>query len=122
MSRRHGPDGESTYGSVRSRFDSYDEANPRPRSRSALGFPDIDVPENVIRTVALVVGVGTGLLLLALAATAYYTAATWAAIDRDGAALAYALVGVFLTVSGLAASLGTINHLFRVLRSPGGHH
>ena len=122
MSRRHGPDGESSYGSVRQRFDSWSEANPRPKSRTALGFPDIEVPESVIRTVALLVGVGTGLLLLALAATAYYAASTWAAIDRSGAALAYALVGLFLTVAGLAASLGTLNHLFRVLRSPGGHH
>ncbi len=122
MSRRHGPDGESSYKSVRDRFDNWSAANPTPKSRSALGFPDVNIPEGVIRAVALAVGVGTGALLLVLAVTAYYAAATWAEIDRSGAALAYALVGVFLTIAGLGASLGTLNHVFRVLRSPGGHH
>ncbi|HEX8831983.1 MAG TPA: hypothetical protein VF705_12495, partial [Longimicrobium sp.] len=71
---------------------------------------------------ALGVGVGTGALLLGLAAIAYYASTTWAGIDRSGSALAYALVGIFLTIAGLGASLGTLNHIFRVLRAPGGHH
>ncbi len=122
MSRRHGPDGESTYKTVRDRFSSWSADNPRPRSKSALGFPDIGIPEGVVRTLALAVGVGTGALLLGLAAIAYYASGTWAGIERSGAALAYLLVGIFLTIAGLGASLGTLNHIFRVLRSPGGHH
>ncbi|HEY0037652.1 MAG TPA: hypothetical protein VGB66_13235 [Longimicrobium sp.] len=122
MSRRHGPDGESTYGSVRDRFSNWRADNPSPRSPSALGFPDIGIPEGVVRTIALAVGVGTGALLLGLAAISYYAATTWGGIDRSGSALAYALVGVFLTIAGLGASLGTLNHIFRVLRAPGGHH
>ncbi|HEX8454514.1 MAG TPA: hypothetical protein VF647_20705 [Longimicrobium sp.] len=122
MSRRHGPDGESTYGTVKNRFDNWSADNPRPRSRSALGIPDIDIPEGVVRTLALAVGVGTGALLLALAAVAYFASGTWRDIDRSGAALAYLLVGIFLTIAGLGASLGTLNHVFRVARSPGGHH
>lgn len=122
MSRRHGPDGDSSYKSVSDRFDSWSAANPRPKSKSALGFPDVNIPEGVIRAIALAVGLGVGALLLVLAATAYYASATWSAIDRSGAGLAYALVGVFLTIAGLGAALGTLNHIFRVLRSPGGHH
>jgi hypothetical protein len=122
MSRRHGPDGESTYSSVRNRFRSWSDDNPRPRSRSALGFPDVAIPEGVIRTLALVVGLGTGALLLGLAAVAYYASGTWSGIGRSGAGLAYALVGIFLTIAGLGASLGTLNHIMRVLRAPGGHH
>ena len=122
MSRRHGPDGESTYGSVKDRFDSWSAANPRPKSRSALGIPEIDIPEGVVRTFALAVGLGTGALLLGLAGIAYYASGTWAEVDRSGSALAYLLVGIFLTIAGLGASLGTLNHVFRVLRAPGGHH
>jgi len=122
MSLRHGPDGDSSYGSVKDRFDNWSAANPRPRSRSALGIPDIDIPEGVVRGIALAVGVGTGALLLALAAVAYYASGTWGDIERSGSALAYLLVGIFLTIAGLGASLGTLNHVFRVLRSPGGHH
>lgn len=122
MSRRHGPDGDSTYKTVGDRYDSWSADNPAPKSKSALGMPDINIPEGVIRTAALAAGLGIGALLLVLAATAYYASATWAEIDRSGAALAYALVGIFLTIAGLGASLGTLNHIFRVLRSPGGHH
>ncbi|MBD0319031.1 MAG: hypothetical protein ICV87_01760 [Gemmatimonadetes bacterium] len=122
MSRRHGPDGESSYKSVSDRFDSWSAANPRPKSKSALGFPEVNIPEGVVRTLALAVGLGVGALLLVLAATAYYASSTWGAVDRSGAALAYALVGLFLTIAGLGASLGTLNHIFRVLRAPAAHH
>lgn len=122
MSKRHGPDGESTYGTVRGRFKEYSDANPRPRSPTALGIPDIDIPESVIRGVALAAGLGIGLLLLVLAATAYYASGTWARAGRDGASLAYALVGIFLTIAGLGSSLGTLNHVFRVMRAPASHH
>ena len=122
MSRRHGPDGDSTYKSVGDRFDSWSAANPRPKSRSALGIPDVNIPEGVIRTLALGAGLGIGLLLLVLAAIAYYASGTWFGIDRSGAGVAYLLVGLFLTVAGLGSSLGTLNHVFRVLRAPGGHH
>ena len=121
MSHRHGPDGESTYRSVSERHDSWSAANPRPRSRSALGFPEVNIPEGVVRAAALAAGLGIGALLL-LAGTAYYASGTWFEIERSGAGVAYALMGLFLTIAGLGSSLGTLNHVFRVQRAPGGHH
>ncbi|HEX5725144.1 MAG TPA: hypothetical protein VFX98_06740 [Longimicrobiaceae bacterium] len=119
MSRRT-DEGEGTYGSVRDRFRQWREANPRRQSPSALGFPEVG--EGTMRLMALAAGVGLGGLLLLLAATAYWAALSWADAERDGAVVAYALTGFFLTVAGLGAILATWNHLFRVLRAAPRHH
>lgn len=116
MSGRHGDQGETTYGSVRERYRQWSANRTQPRSGSAIGMPEI--PESAVRMLALAVGVGTGVFLLALAGVAYYAAGTWSEIARGGAAVAYALTGIFLTVAGLGCILATLNHLFRVLAGP----
>jgi hypothetical protein len=120
MSNRHGNDGESTYGSVRDRYRQWSEERPRPRSGSAISMPEL--PEGATRLLALAVGLGTGIFLLALAATAYYASGTWGEIERGGALVAYFLTGLFLTIAGLGCILATLNHLFRVLAGPPAHH
>ena len=75
------------------------------------------------RTVFAAIGIGIGAILLLLAIFAFVTAANWGALDRDGAAVGYTVVGFFLTLAGIGGILATYNHNFRVLtRSEGGHH
>lgn len=116
MSNRHGDQGESTYGSVRDRYRQWSEDRPKPRSGSAIGIPEL--PEGATRLLALAVGLGTGVFLLVLAATAYYASGTWGEVERGGAVVAYFLTGLFLTIAGLGCILATLNHLFRVLAGP----
>lgn len=116
MSNRHGDEGESTYGSVRERYRQWSEGRPKPRSGSAISMPEL--PEGVVRTAALGIGIGTGLFLLVLAVTAYVAAGTWGDVDRGGATVAYTLTGIFLTIAGVGCILATLNHLFRVLAGP----
>jgi hypothetical protein len=68
------------------------------------------------RLVVASIGIGTGVILLALAGFAFYTANYWASFGRDGAAVGYTLVGFFLLVAGGGGALATWNHHFRVLR------
>lgn len=116
MSNRHGDEGESTYGSVRDRYRQWSEGRPKPRSGSAISMPEL--PEGVVRMAALGIGIGTGLFLLVLAATAYVAAGSWGDVERGGATVAYTLTGIFLTIAGVGCILATLNHLFRVLAGP----
>jgi hypothetical protein len=68
------------------------------------------------------IGVIIGLIILALAALSFYVAAEWAALDRGGAATGYFVVGFFLVLSGAGGIAATLNHNFRVLAQPDGHH
>lgn len=117
---RHGDQGEPTYDSVRGRYQAWAQSNPQPQSPSAIGMPEI--PESVARLAGIAVGLGTGLLLLALAATAFVASNSWGNIDRGGAVVAYFLTGCFLTVAGLGCITATLNHNFRVLAGPPAHH
>ena len=117
---RHGQEGEGTFRTVRDRYRQWNQANPRPRSPSAIGMPELS--EGAERMLALAAGFGTGALLLLLAATAYAAAGSWGGLDRSGARVAYFLTGFFLTVAGLGAIGATYNHVFRVLTRRGGHH
>ena len=67
------------------------------------------------RNVFAAIGIGIGVILLALSAFAFYTASSWAAFDRDGAAVGYTLVGIFLLIAGAGGIVATWNHNFRVL-------
>ena len=67
------------------------------------------------KTVGAVIGTGIALILLALAAVAFYTAAWWSGYDRDAGVVGYTLVGVFLTVAGLGGLIAVWNHHTRVL-------
>lgn len=120
-------DNNPTYRTVRDRYARHDEANPRPESESAIGFPQggLPIPElsdAAARTLALVIAVGVGLGLLALAGVAFATAREWAALDRSGAATGYTLVIVFLLIAGVSAIAATLNHHFGVLRRQPEHH
>lgn len=77
------------------------------------------------KIVLTAIGMGIGLTLLVLAAVSFWVSAWWWGYDRSGAGTGYAIVGFFLIVAGLGATIGTWNHLFRVLdpnRAPAAHH
>ncbi|HEX8907239.1 MAG TPA: hypothetical protein VF771_20475, partial [Longimicrobiaceae bacterium] len=76
------PDPDRTGDTVRARYRAWAEANPRPRGPSAIGMPDIG--EGTVRMAALAVGILIGLGLLALAATSFVAAQSWASIGRGG--------------------------------------
>ncbi len=67
------------------------------------------------RMVFAAIGVGIGVVLLALSGYAFYTASYWAGFERDGAQVGYTLVGFFLLVAGAGGIAATLNHNFRVL-------
>lgn len=111
---------DDTFGTVRDRYREWSTANPRPRSASAIGMPEL--PESVARMLGTAVGMGTGALLLALAALAAYAAGTWGETGRPSAQVAWTIVAFFLAIAGLGALIGTWNHFQRVLRREPDHH
>jgi hypothetical protein len=120
-------DAGDTFHTVRDRYEEWEEGAPPPRRSEGIGsvLDNLYISDDVIRTIGTAIGVGTGLLMLALAGLSFYTASQWGDIHRDGAATGYTLVGFFLTVSGLGGVLGTLNHNFRVLnpdRESAVHH
>jgi hypothetical protein len=70
------------------------------------------------KTVGFAIGLGIGLLLLALSARAFAAYAHWGGLGRDGAEFGYFLVAFFLLVAGLGCIAASWNHSFRVL-APG---
>ncbi|HYJ80952.1 MAG TPA: hypothetical protein VEW03_15170 [Longimicrobiaceae bacterium] len=117
---RHGNAGESTFSTVRERYRQWADANPRPGSPSAIGFPEVS--EGAVRLLALATALGLGTMLLALAVTSFVAARSWAEIDRGGPVVAYTLTAFFLAVAGAGCIVGTLNHLFNVLAKPPAHH
>lgn len=112
---------DPTYQDVERRFDSYEANRPPPeRRRYVAGRPF--VTEGVLCAIFTAVGVGTGLLLLGLAAVSFYAASTWEGIARNGAAVGYNVTGFFLTIAGLGAIVATWNHNYRVPDRPPAHH
>jgi hypothetical protein len=118
--------GDRTDASIKERYQGWRSENPAPASESALSFRDgLPVPElseETGRVVFTVIGVGIGLLLLALSALAFRTAAGWAAVGRDGAQVGYILVGCFLLIAGLGGIISAYNHNYRVMTRAGGDH
>lgn len=117
----------ATYGKVRRKFEEWREiaaSKPLPARVLPSGpyVPEPETHSEMGKTIFTAIGVGIGLTLLALAAFAFYTAASWADLNRDGAATGYNLVGFFLLVAGIGGIAATWNHNFRVLTRPGGHH
>lgn len=119
MSRRD----NDTFRTVEGRYKSFEEANPRQRSRSALAnirMPALsDQAEKGLGTAA---GFGLGALLLLLAAVCIAASRSWGAIDRSGAQLAYGIAAFFLLLAGLGGLAATYNHLFRVIPGEAEHH
>jgi hypothetical protein len=120
MSERHGPDGESTMRTVRSRADQYDTEQPRRFSGSAIAVPEI--PEHIARPLSLLVGLGIGAVLLVLFVVSVVAARSWSEIGRSGAVTAYSLTAFFLLVAGLGCTIATLNHHLRVLKQDASHH
>lgn len=117
MSRR---EAEDTFGSIEERYDRWSRANPRRRGPSALKMPEMS--DALERTVGMAMGFGTGILLLVLAVVAGMAAASWARVDRSGAAVAYSITTFFLLLAGLGAIAATYNHVFRVIPGEAPEH
>jgi hypothetical protein len=67
------------------------------------------------RLLAIVPGFVIGVLWIAMAAAALYSAARGYAHDRSDWGLGWGIVGVFLLAGGIAALVGTWWHNFRVV-------
>ncbi len=111
---------DDTFGTVEGRYEQWSQANPRRRGPSALKVPVLsDAAEKMV---GMALGFGLGALLLVLAATAGTAAASWARVDRSGAAVAYSITTFFLLLAGLGALGATYNHVFRVIPGRGPEH
>ena len=107
------------------KFDEFATIKPQPkRGKAAYSLAAETVLLSVTsRPVAVLVGFGVGVLLLALALYAFMVAARWADVARDGAQVGYNIVGFFLTVAGVGALAATYNHNFRLPgRNTPAHH
>jgi len=112
-----------TYRTVADRHKGWSDANPRPRSRSALSNFRIPQPDdNVEKAIGTALGFGVGAFLLLLAAVTFTASRSWGAIDRSGAAVAYAIATFFLLLGGLGGIAATANHLFKVIPGEAPHH
>jgi hypothetical protein len=125
--RRRRDGAESTFETVRARYDAWAASRPpRPAYDASWSPREPEPPLAMGKLVLTAIGVGTGVVLLALAGYAFYSAAWWADAGREPAAIGYATVGVFLIVAGVGAIAATLNHMFRVLdpnrRAAPAHH
>lgn len=118
-----------TYGRVSDKYEEFLEIQKqRPvLQRTALPpqrpySPEPDHGSDMGKTVFTAIGVGIGLLLLALAALSAYTASQWYGVHLNGAFVGYSVVTFFLLLAGIGGITATLNHNFRVLTRPGGHH
>jgi hypothetical protein len=117
-----------TYDDVRDRYDEFLEiqANrpvlqrtlPPQRPFSPAPASDSDMG----KTVFAAIGVGIGVVLLALAAYSLYVANRWGDAGLTGASTGYVLVAFFLAVAGIGGIAATLNHNYRVLSRPARHH
>jgi hypothetical protein len=117
-----------TYGSVSKKFDGWVESEAKRPLRKHLRRVDKYEPSaprgesEMSRTIFAAIGVGIGVLLLALAVYAFFTAGFYGELGRGGARVGYTIVGFFLLIAGFGGIAATLNHNFRVLTRPGGHH
>lgn len=119
---------EATYGNVGQKYDEWVEIQKsKPTPQRALPEQRPYIPEpghgsSDMTKVFAAIGVGIGLMLLGLAVASFVVAGKWAGLGRESAATGYTIVGFFLVVASTGGILATLNHNFRVLKRPGGHH
>lgn len=116
----HRDPADDTFGTVEGRYDKWSQANPRRRGPSALKIPEMS--DSAEKMMGMAAGFGAGVLLLLLAVVAGTAAASWARVDRSGAAVAYSVTTFFLTLAGVGALAATYNHVFRVIPGDAPEH
>ena len=102
------------------RYQKWSDANPRRRGPSALKIPVLS--DSAEKMVGMAAGFGAGALLLLLAVVAGTAAASWARIDRSGAAMGYSITTFFLLLAGVGALAATANHVFRIIPGDAPEH
>ncbi|HEY0020952.1 MAG TPA: hypothetical protein VGC13_31915 [Longimicrobium sp.] len=117
---REDQNADDTFGTVKGRHQKWSEANPRRRGPSAIKVPEMS--DAVEKTLGMAAGFGAGALLLLLAAVTATAAASWARVDRSGAAVAYSIATFFLILAGLGALAATYNHVFRIIPGEAPEH
>lgn len=117
-----------TYDGVRDKYDEFLEIqSQKPAPQRTLPpqrpySPQPDSGSDMGKIVFTAIGVGIGVILLALAGYSLYVARTWGAAGLTGASTGYSIVAFFLTVAGVGGIAATLNHNFRVLARPARHH
>lgn len=84
--------------------------------------PETETGSDMGKTVFNAIGVGIGIVLLALAAFSLYVAIKWSNGGLDGAATGYFIVAFFLLLAGIGGIAATLNHNYRVLARPPARH
>jgi hypothetical protein len=119
---------ERTYGRIRQKYDEWVAQEAKRPTREYLRREDPYIPpetrgdSEMSRMVQAAIGVGIGVVLLALGVIAFVTAVRWGDLGREGALVGYLLVGIFLFIAGLGGIAATLNHNFRVLTAPPVEH
>jgi hypothetical protein len=117
----------STYDSVRARYDEFLEIQKsKPVLQRTLSprrpfSPETGSDSDMSKNVFAAIGVGIGLLLLALAGYSLYVASRWGAAGLTGAATGYTIIAFFLILGGIGGIAATLNHNYRVLARPPRH-
>jgi hypothetical protein len=123
--RRRDQGGERTFETVRERYEEWSQNRP-PKEEADWTPSGLEQVSPMPRIIFAAIGVGTGLVLLALSAISFWRAYWWADFGREPATIGFTVIGAFLLVAGVGAIAGVLNHNFRVLAADRpvshGHH
>lgn len=117
-----------TYEGVRRKYDEFLEIQAqKPVLQRTLPpqrpfSPPTSSGSDMGRNVFAAIGVGIGVLLLALSAYSLYVASRWGDAGLTGASTGYTLVAFFLAIAGIGGIAATLNHNYRVLAQPPRRH